>query len=155
MNPPKPADALRRIRRELTDLLGQLGTLEVSDAVTIGWELWHIIGAGHRAIEPIKQVMRARAEADGRRGPILYRGDDGTTCQVVVPDPQPKLRQDADLDALRKALGDKYGDLFSENLQVQPRPKFESLVKDLTPEERDAVLHAVDLAPGTSRVSFE
>lgn len=159
----KPADILTRIRHLREDMAGLLVQLrpedlsegETPDLVTLGWELWRIIDVAHKTIEPVKQVVRLRAEATGKRGHVNFTGSYRTTCQVTVPDPVPKLRKDADLDDLRRVLGDKFGDLFAEQVQVQPRPKFETLVAALTPEEREAVLNAVDLAAGTSRVSFE
>lgn len=148
---------LRRIREELSPVMASVATgkFDTAEAVAIGFELWRIIDMTTKGIEPIKALVRTAAEASGRRGQVHLRGVRQTSCMVTVPEPVAKLRKDVDLDALRQTLGARFDDLFAETVQVQPRPKFESLIQDLSPEERAAVLHAVDLTTGTSRVSFE
>lgn len=141
---------LRSIDKEMEGL-AQPGQTPTPELVGIGQQLWWIVKRANRALEPIKERLRAEAGGVTQK----FESGDGSHCMVICPVQKVTLRKEADIARLKAALGDKFSDLFEEVTSVRPRKDFLELVKECAPDEVQVVLTAVDLVSDTPRVAFK
>ena len=141
--------ALGNIDQEAGSLVAQAS---VPDLVAVGQRLWWLIKKANKALEPIKERMRAEAGGVTKK----FEAGDGTAhCMVICSVPKVSLRKDADITRLKAALGAKFSDLFDERVSYQPRKDFQELVKECSANEKQAVLSAVDMVSDPARISFK
>ncbi len=130
------------------------GTLSLKDQVEIGQTLWRIAKAVQHSSDPIKESLRHEAmeRQQGRPGRQFLSGRSrGSRCVVVVPQPEVRLREGADVDALRQELADDFAAFFK--LVVAPRKEFAERAGE-RPELVQVLAKSVDTVSGVPRVTF-
>jgi len=131
------------------------GGLDVEAAVTVGRLLTLIVKQANAALDPLKESLREATitQTGGSPGHVTFKGAEGASCIVVIPQPTLTLRKDADVSKIKAALGDRFSDYFSETVVYAPQKDFRK-VATAHPQEAITVMPAVDIIEGTPRVSF-
>lgn len=145
---------LRGLLQRLTVLTRGLGpTHEVEDAVGVGRELWRMIDTARKALDTVKDRMRA--ETPPTPGMYTFYGPDGTECKVQVPPPIVVIRKGAQLGELQDHLGiGTANTLFEVTGSWKPGPDFPRALNDLSDEHQKIVLGVVDTQTPKPRVTF-
>lgn len=130
-----------------------VSTIPVSELVSIGQRLWWIIKRADRILDKIKGRLRTEAGVDP--GPKRFDAPDGSHCIVTVLPPAVALRKEADMAAVKAALGPEFTEVFEEVVSYVPRRDFKVRVGELDPVKAQVVMAAVQLVDRTSRVGFK
>lgn len=153
MSTVTPRDILRDIESDLA-LLSTSMPDSVEAKVEAGSILWRVKDIASRILAQIKDDLRKEAIKLPASAQHEFEGQ-GSTATVKMPQPTLKVAEDADLDTLKKVLGDAFPDFFEEQVTVKPHAEFAQRVAAMEDEERRSLLLAsVDRVENTPRVSF-
>lgn len=131
--------------------------ISLKEWVGIGQKLMVLVNESAKAVGFIKDMLRkeAAARADGKPGSHYFPGIDGSQCIVNIPTPVLQMKKDADIDSLRRLLGDKFDLFFETVVTYRPRKEFYLKTAACNEKEVQAIVDAVDLVDGTPRVMFK
>lgn len=149
----KLAASLDQAAREIHRRTSQ-GKIPPEEATAVGSILTDLVKRANKALEPLKEGLREDAldRSKGHPGPVYFNAPDGSQCIVVIPKQMPAIRPDANVEQIKTALGDRFGQYFTEKVVFGVRKDFST--STATPDEIKLVLQAIDINDGTPRVSF-
>ncbi len=148
-----PTGTLQAIQDELTTLEKvETDKLSRSDLVTFGQHLWRIINKAEGIIETIK--TRLRQEASGAAA--KFESEDKDSRATVTPQsPTVEVLKDANMVAVKAALGTEFYVYFEETTVYKPRKDFRERVLKMDPKDQSLLLNVVKVTPRTAKVGFK
>lgn len=153
---------LKHFRQDLSALLSaieaEVATATTARRVDLGSFLWETITHANKVFDLLKRrhLRPAALSAGGNQpGRQVLAGSGKTKCHVKVPEPRYRLRRDASVDELKRALGPRFDEFFSVTVKVQPKREAGNLVARLQdPVLRSQLLSALEEVQDTPRVFF-
>ena len=135
----------------------QDGSLSLAERIAAGARLWDISNRTKKAMEPLKELLRAQAKRLlPKPGATTIEGEGMTIALVTIPNPALAVTKESDYAVLKKLVGDEvFRDLFKETTTYAPRPGATALITALPPDVRSKVFEVVHEVEGTPRVSFQ
>lgn len=139
----------------LDALLAEIPDATLKEQVSIGIILSKLLKRIKGAQERLKPLFRDAAlkQLQGNPGIATLNGSLGSVL-VSIPPPMIRLRKDADIEALKKAIGIDMETYFE--VSYKPRANIGTLVLNL-PEgtQKEALWKALEEVSETPRVSFK
>jgi len=145
---------LSDIERILRDLTRGIDTASTSERVEAGQTLQSILSSTKKALDRVKDTLRADAAGKFKGSPSLVLEGTTSVATVSAPEPITRLAKNADVAALRAALGEDFGDFFQEQHLIQPRPEALPRILTLPLPIRDLVLRCLEQDVGSGGVGF-
>ena len=129
----------------------------LAERIASGARLWDLVNSAKKALEPLKDALRAEARRVlGGPGAHTLEGSGMTRAVVTIPDPALTILRETDYTALRASLGDAaFRDLFEETISYKLRPNATGRIASLPPDLQGKVFEVVRETDGTPRVSFQ
>lgn len=146
----------QQIQAALGVLQKSIAPLSVPDKVDLGLFLHQTRHTVSEMLDGIKKALRADAQrrfAPGKTQDAIP-GRQGASALVQYPTPIFRMAKGANVEALRSALGDDFGDFFQEVHSVEPRPEAMTRILDLPPAVQDILLRSLEQDVGVGGVSF-
>lgn len=128
-----------------------LDQMDLQSLVEMGQRLWWVVKRANKILDGIK--VRFRNEA--QHGHARFDAPDGSHCLVIPHSAGVTLRKDADIEQVKKILGDRFDLFFEEVVTYKPRKDFTSRVASCPVSEQKLVMHVIDIADRTPRVVFK
>jgi len=142
----------------LAEIQDTLNDATVSESVEVGSTLFHLLKEAEAIQDQIKVKLREAALEDLSHGSGVakFEGTCDGSVTITVPKAKPRLRKDADIDLLRKALGEDF-DLY---LETVTNHNIRTITPDLISQMEDGqpktiLLSSIEEVEGTPRVSFQ
>ena len=134
----------------------QASTPTSTDIAQLACELAKVSTEAQNALDALKPLLRARAEAErGDESHVQYETDAGKVS-VTFPSPKYKPAKGLDWDGLRAALGDRFDTYFTTRISYGVRKDIENVVKTrMASAEISTVLGALSRDEPTPRVGFK
>ena len=150
-----PTGTLQAIQGELTHLEKvEMDKLSRNELVTFGQHLWRIINRAEVIIESVK--TRLRQEASGAASTTKFESDDKDSRATVTPQsPTVEVLKDANMTAVKAALGTEFYVYFDETTVYKPRKDFRERVLKMAPKDQPLLLNVVKVTPRTAKVGFK
>jgi hypothetical protein len=133
----------------------QLDQMSIPDLVVFGQRLWWVVKRANKVLDAIKVRFRDEAAKVPSDAPARFDAPDGSHCLVIPHKASLSMRSDADIQHLKQALGDRFGDYFEEVISYKLRKDFSTRIASCVGPERVALNDAVDQVDRTSRVIFK
>lgn len=157
---PFSIDALKLYKRLLMQSLNEVSSfsqedLSTEELIELGQLLWTLSAQVKKQFEPIKaQLREIGAKERSQPGKVVLAGLEQGQTLITIPPPRMVLKKDADIEHLKKALGEDFGKFFSTNYSPNIVAIKEEIVQ-APPERKELLLKVLEQKTGTIRVSFQ
>lgn len=147
--------ALQNLDQLLRDLMHGIERAPLRERVDVGFVLQTMGTQAKKASDKVKATLRLDAAPKFSPGvPTISLEGDEAFAVVSAPEPLVRITKGANLEPLRRALGDEFRDYFDEQVIITPRKDALNRVMSLPADVRDLYFSVVEQDEGAGGVSF-